>query len=46
MERFEDLLRKNEVEINQSTAMICIYELLIIAIIFALDVYGVFTVYS
>ena len=46
MERFEDLLRKNEVEINQSTAMVCIYELAIIAIIFALDVYGVFTVYS
>ncbi len=46
MERFEDLLRKNEVEINQSTAMVCIYELIIIAIIFALDVYGVFNVYS
>ena len=46
MERFEDLLRKNEVEINQSTAMICIYELIIIALIFALDVFGVFNVYS
>ena len=46
MERFEDLLRKNEVKINQSTAMICIWELIIIAVIFALDVFGVFTVYS
>ena len=46
MERFEDLLRKNEVEINQSTAMVCIYELIIIALIFALDVFGVFNVYS
>ncbi len=46
MERFEDLLRKNEVKINQSTAMICIWELMIIAIIFAMDVYGIFTVYS
>ena len=46
MERFEDLLRKNEVKINQSTAMICLSELFIIAVIFALDVYGVFTVYS
>ena len=46
MERFEDLLRKNEVKINQSTAMICIWELFIIVIIFAMDVYGIFTVYS
>ncbi len=46
MERFEDLLWKNEVEINKSTAMICIYELAIIAIIFAMDVYGIFNVYS
>jgi signal transduction histidine kinase len=46
MERFEDLLWKNEVEINKSTAMICIYELAIIAIIFAMDVFGVFNVYS
>ena len=46
MERFEDLLRKNEVKINQSTAMLCLYELLIIAVIFALDVFGVFNVYS
>ena len=46
MERFEDLLRKHEVKINQSTAMICLSELFIIAVIFALDVYGVFTVYS
>ena len=46
MERFEDLLWKNEVEINKSTAMICLYELLIIAVIFAMDVFGVFNVYS
>ncbi len=46
MERFEDLLWKNEVEINKRTAMICLYELLIIAVIFSLDVYGVFNVYS
>ena len=46
MERFEDLLWKNEVKINQSTAKLCLYELLIIALIFALDVFGVFNVYS
>ena len=46
MERFEDLLWKNEVEINKSTALICLYELLVIAVIFALDVFGVFNVYS
>jgi signal transduction histidine kinase len=46
MERFEDLLWKNEVKINQSTAMICIWELAIIAAIYAMDVFGLFTVYS
>ncbi len=46
MERFEDLLWKNEVEINRSTSMICLYELFVIAVIFALDVFGVFNVYS
>ena len=46
MESFEDLLWKNEVEINKSTAMLCLHELVIIGLIFALDVFGVFNVYS
>ena len=46
MERFEDLLRKNEAEINHSTSWLAICELLVIAAIFAMDVFGLFNVYS
>ena len=44
MERFEDLLNKNEEKINRSTAWLSICELIVIAVLFARDVYGVFNV--
>ncbi len=44
--QYEELRLKNEYQINESTAMICLYELGIIALIYVLELFGVFGVYS
>ena len=44
VERYEELRLKNEFQINESTAMICLYELGIVALIYVLELFGVFGV--
>lgn len=46
MERYESMLLKNEQQINRSTAMLCIYELLLIAVVMLLDSLQLFINYS
>jgi signal transduction histidine kinase len=43
---YEELRLKNEFQINESTAMICLYEMGIVALIYLLELVGVFGVYS
>lgn len=46
MDPYQELLLRNELEINRSTSMISLYELAIVAVIEILNLFGVFTVYS
>ena len=46
MERYQSLLWENEVEINSRTAVLSLYELLVVACIYVMDSCGLFTVYS
>ena len=46
MERYESMLLKNEQQINRSTAMLCIYELGLIAVVMLLDGLRLFISYS
>ncbi|MBR2717397.1 MAG: hypothetical protein IKP17_07935 [Oscillospiraceae bacterium] len=45
-ERFEDLLLTSEMQINRRSSLICLCELLIVSVIFALDILGIFHIYS
>lgn len=46
MERYRSLLLENELEINNRTALISLYELAVIASVYLLNRCGLFTVYS
>lgn len=46
MERFQNLLLNNEMQINRRSSLVCLCELLIVAVIFALDILGIFKIYS
>lgn len=46
MDPYQELLLRNELEINRSTSMIALYELAVVSVIEILNLFGVFTVYS
>ena len=46
MDPYQELLLRNELEINRSTSMISLYELAVVMVIEILNLFGVFTVYS
>lgn len=45
-ERYQEQLLSNERQINYAAANVCLYQLAIISAIYAMDVFGLFTVYS